>query len=87
MTLVTPYTDDINEKEKAFLEMNGIQVVAMKGLQIVPAEELVPHRRRLLRNWYCPPMCRSRMQYLSAVPMWRASISVMHWSASWESLF
>ena len=40
MTLVTPYTDDINEKEKAFLEMNGIQVVAMKGLQIVPAEEL-----------------------------------------------
>ena len=40
VTLVTPYTDDINEKEKTFLEMNGIQVVAMKGLQIVPAEEL-----------------------------------------------
>ena len=40
LTLVTPYTDDINEKERDFLELNGVQVVAMKGLQIVPAEEL-----------------------------------------------
>ena len=40
LTLVTPYTDDINQKEKDFLELNGIEVVAMKGLQIVPAEEL-----------------------------------------------
>ena len=40
ITLVTPYTDDINEKEKQFFENNGIEVAAMKGLQIVPAEIL-----------------------------------------------
>ena len=40
LTLVTPYTDDINQKEKEFLALNGIEVVAMKGLQIIPAEEL-----------------------------------------------
>lgn len=40
LTLATPYTEDINQKEKAFLEANGIQVVAMKGWQIVPYEEL-----------------------------------------------
>ena len=40
LTLVTPYTDDINLKEKDFLEQNGIEVVSMKGLQIVPAEVL-----------------------------------------------
>ena len=41
LTLVTPYTDDINEKEREFLEEAcGVRVVAMKGLQIVPAEEL-----------------------------------------------
>lgn len=40
ITLVTPYTDDINEKEKAFFEENGIVVAAMRGLQIVEAEEL-----------------------------------------------
>ncbi len=40
LTLVTPYTDDINEKEKEFFESNGIKVVAMNGLQIVEAEKL-----------------------------------------------
>lgn len=40
ITLVTPYTDDINEKEKVFFEANGIEVVAMRGLQIVEAEDL-----------------------------------------------
>lgn len=40
VTLVTPYTDDINAREKDFLTAHGIQVVAMQGLQIVPAEEL-----------------------------------------------
>jgi maleate cis-trans isomerase len=40
ITLVTPYTDDINEKERKFFESNGIRVNAMKGLQIVPAEEI-----------------------------------------------
>ena len=40
ITLVTPYTDDINRKEKKFLEENGFIVNALKGLQIVPAEEL-----------------------------------------------
>ena len=40
ITLVTPYTDDIKEKEKQFFENNGIEVAAMKGLQIVPAEIL-----------------------------------------------
>ncbi|ATW23544.1 aspartate/glutamate racemase family protein [Candidatus Formimonas warabiya] len=40
ITLVTPYTDDINEKEKDFFENNGIRVSALKGLQIVEAETL-----------------------------------------------
>jgi maleate cis-trans isomerase len=40
ITLVTPYTDDINEKEKKFFENNGIRVAAMNGLQIVEAETL-----------------------------------------------
>ena len=40
ITLVTPYTDDINEAEKVFFESNGISVVAMRGLQIIPAETL-----------------------------------------------
>ena len=40
ITLVTPYTDDINEKEKDFFQANGIQVAAMRGLQIVEAEDL-----------------------------------------------
>ena len=40
ITLVTPYTDDINLKEKDFLEKHGIEVVSMQGLQIVPAEIL-----------------------------------------------
>lgn len=40
LTLVTPYTDDINEREKSFIEKMGVQVVAMKGLQIVDAETL-----------------------------------------------
>jgi maleate cis-trans isomerase len=40
ITLVTPYTDDINEKEKEFFENNGIRVTSMNGLQIVEAETL-----------------------------------------------
>lgn len=40
LTLVTPYTDDINEKEKAFIESNGIEVVSMTGLGITSPEEL-----------------------------------------------
>ena len=40
ITLVTPYTDDINQKEKYFFEANGIKVTSMRGMQIVVAEEL-----------------------------------------------
>lgn len=40
LTLVTPYTDDINEREKQFLEAMGVRVAAMRGLQIVDAETL-----------------------------------------------
>lgn len=40
LTLVTPYTDDINHREKQFIEGMGVSVVAMKGLQIVDAETL-----------------------------------------------
>jgi len=40
ITLVTPYTDDINLKEKEFFETNDIEVASMKGLQIVEAEAL-----------------------------------------------
>lgn len=40
MTLVTPYTDDINRQEKKFIEQMGVRVVAMEGLQIVDAETL-----------------------------------------------
>lgn len=40
ISMVTPYTDDINEKEKEFFQKNGIDVVAMKGLQFVRAEDI-----------------------------------------------
>lgn len=40
LTLVTPYTDNINEHEKDFIESMGIQVTAMRGLNIVDAETL-----------------------------------------------
>ena len=40
LTLVTPYTDDINMQEKRYIESMGVEVVAMKGLQIVDAETL-----------------------------------------------
>lgn len=40
ITLVTPYTDDINEAEKVFFESNGISIAAMRGLKIIPAEKL-----------------------------------------------
>lgn len=40
LTLVTPYTDDINEKEKAYIESYGIEVVSMRGLGITSPEEL-----------------------------------------------
>ena len=40
LTLVTPYTDDINQQEKRFIEKMGVEVVAMEGLQIVGAETL-----------------------------------------------
>jgi len=40
ITLVTPYTDDINEAEKVFFESNGISIAAMRGLKIISAEKL-----------------------------------------------
>lgn len=49
ITLVTPYTDDINEKERDFFKDNGIIVTAMKGLQIVDAETI---RTQSVENIY-----------------------------------
>ena len=40
LTLVTPYTDDINEREKDFLVKNGVGVASVRGMQIIPAEPL-----------------------------------------------
>ncbi|WP_281678506.1 maleate cis-trans isomerase family protein [Synergistes jonesii] len=40
ITLVTPYTDDINEREKNFFECNDIKVKSIRGLNIIPAETL-----------------------------------------------
>ncbi len=40
LTLVTAYTDDINEKEKAYIESFGIEVVSMTGLGITIPEQL-----------------------------------------------
>lgn len=40
LVLVTPYTDDINVKEKSYIESFGIEVVSMKGLGIISPEEL-----------------------------------------------
>lgn len=40
LVLVTPYTDEINEKEKRFIEQSGVNVVAMKGLGITEPERL-----------------------------------------------
>ncbi|MCD6244010.1 MAG: aspartate/glutamate racemase family protein [Candidatus Korarchaeota archaeon] len=34
VAVATPYIDEVNEKEKEFLEANGFQVVNIKGLQI-----------------------------------------------------
>jgi maleate isomerase len=38
--VITPYIDTINEMEKKFLEANGFNVVNIKGMQIIDAEEL-----------------------------------------------
>ena len=53
LTLVTPYTDDINEHEKHFIETMGIEVVAMKGLQIVDAEILRTQTREQMMELAC----------------------------------
>ena len=37
LVMLTPYTDELNQLEKAFLEESGIDVVAMAGLGIVDA--------------------------------------------------
>jgi maleate isomerase len=50
ITLVTPYTDDINEKEVAFFEHNRIRVVAMKGLQIADIETLRTRTQEEMRQ-------------------------------------
>ncbi len=34
VAIATPYIDEVNEKEREFLEANGFQVVNMRGLQI-----------------------------------------------------
>jgi len=34
VAVATPYIDEVNEKEREFLEANGFQVVNIKGLQI-----------------------------------------------------
>lgn len=35
IVMVTPYLDELNEREKIFFEGNGIQILRMKGLQIL----------------------------------------------------
>mgnify|MGYP000861575444 CR=1 FL=1 len=40
LTMLTPYTDYINTKEAAYIERQGIKVVAERGLQIIDSEVL-----------------------------------------------
>jgi maleate isomerase len=40
ISLVTPYEDWLNEKQKSFLEGNGLEVLAMKGIGTRNAEEI-----------------------------------------------
>jgi len=39
--LATPYIDEVNAVEKTFLEDNGFEVLIFKGLQIIPAAEII----------------------------------------------
>ncbi len=60
--MATPYTDATNEKEKSFLEIHGIKVVAMAGLglngtpegiqrvSLVPPAEVYAHARAVDRD-------------------------------------
>ncbi len=34
ISVITPYIDEVNKKEKEFLEVNGFEVIDIKGLQI-----------------------------------------------------
>jgi maleate isomerase len=51
ISLATPYVDEINELEKAFIEAHGFEVPAYKGLQLLDVGELIdvpPSRMRQL---------------------------------------
>ncbi len=41
VSLATPYVDEINEREKAFLEAHGVSVPRYRGLQILDVGELI----------------------------------------------
>jgi maleate isomerase len=46
VAVATPYTDEVNEKEREFIEANGIQVTCIKGLgysQSITAYPLAPN--------------------------------------------
>ena len=38
IAMATPYSDEVNEHEKEFLEQHGVGVVAMRGLGLAPSE-------------------------------------------------
>ena len=38
IAMATPYSDEVNEHEKEFLEQHGVGVVAMRGLGVAPSE-------------------------------------------------
>jgi maleate cis-trans isomerase len=39
--LAMPYIDDVNEREKQFLEDNGIEVLKYKGLQLLDVRDII----------------------------------------------
>jgi maleate isomerase len=40
IAVVTPYIDDLNQREKVFIEKSGFQVTAIKGLGVLDANEM-----------------------------------------------
>ncbi len=41
LALITPYTDDINQQEKKYIEAKGVEVVYTFGFQMISNEDLV----------------------------------------------
>ncbi|NPA47982.1 MAG: maleate cis-trans isomerase [Thermococci archaeon] len=58
LSVATPYTDEVNEKERLFLEENGFEVVRMEGLGLVNNLEIGMQEPRsayrLARSVYAP---------------------------------